>query len=176
MDDLAPDVEPHAHFPPIPALLHSEFHEGPFTKCDACGADLLAETSVYQIQKNWKRGEVVFEIALCVSCLMETMTCLSKESMERLRRFQQEHYRECEDLDSCHFCRRSIGPEDEYEVGGIATRMFLARPPIVMCGDCAGAIQEQLSKKTRDGWSDFMDRVVPGVPGEMVPEGLPITF
>ena len=72
---------------------------------------------------------------------------------------------------SCHFCRRSIGPDDEYEVGGIATRSFLARPPIVMCGDCAGAIQEQLSKLTRDGWSDFMDRVVPGVPGEMVPEG-----
>jgi len=176
MDDITPDVEPHDDLPPIPEVLHSAFNEGPFTNCDACGADLLVESSVYPIQKNWRQGEVVFEIALCGACLLESMTCLSRESMERLRRFQEEQFQGWDGLDACHFCRKPLGPMDEYEIGAVATRSFLLRPPAVMCGDCAGEMQELLSEKTRDGWGEFMERVVPGVPGEMVPDRLPLGF
>jgi predicted nucleic acid-binding Zn ribbon protein len=176
MDDLNPDVEPHDDLPTIPEILHSAFHEGPFTNCDACGADLRVESSVYPIQKNWRNGEVVFELALCAACLLESMTTLSRESLERLRAFQEDRYQGGDDLDACHFCRKALGPLDDYEIGAVATRSFLLRPPAVMCGECGSEMQEQLSKQTRDGWGEFLERVVPGVPGEMVPDGIPLAF
>ena len=168
MDDHTP--------PPIPKALFSAFHDGRFVTCDACNCDLATETDVYQVQKTWKNGEVVFEIALCLSCLMEAMSCLSKESMESLRLFHLEHYRPVEDLESCHFCRKEFGPDGEYEVSGVCAGLFLARPPAAMCGECAATVQERLSRPTREGWSDFIDKNVPGVPESMVPDGIPVGF
>ena len=45
-----------------------------------------------------------------------------------------------------------------------------------MCGDCAATVQERLSKKTREGWGDFIEQNVPGVPAGMVPDGVPAGF
>jgi hypothetical protein len=178
MDDEIPDPETDFHegMPRVPPVLHSVFNEGPFRKCDACGVDLAEGADAYQLQKTWKQDEVVFEIALCVPCLMKTMRDFSEESMERIRRFHLERFRPTPDLDRCHFCRKAVGPENEYEVGAICSGEFLARPPVVMCGDCSSKLQENLSNKTRDAWGEFLDQNVPGVPLELEPDRLPLAF
>ena len=117
-----------------------------------------------------------FEIALCLSCIMEGMACLSKESMENLRSFHLENYRPSEDLESCHFCRKHFGPHGDHEISAVCAGRCLARPPVTMCAECAAGVQERLSKKTREGWGEFLDRNVPGVPEEMVPDGVPMGF
>jgi len=161
---------------PIPEFLHSAFAEGPFTKCDACGAALRERPVPYQLQKTVKRGDVVFEIALCLPCLMGAMRDFSEESMERIRRFHEERYRPSDRLDECHFCRAAVGPESEYEIGAVCAGVFLARDPVVMCANCGGELSESLSKRTRDAWGEFLDDHVPGVPKEMEPDTLPMAF
>jgi len=162
--------------PPIPESLFSAYHEGRFVACDACSCDLATETEVYQVQKTWRHGEVVFEIALCLSCMMEAMSRLSRESMENLRLFHLEHFRPSDDLESCHFCRKAFGPDGEYELSGVCSGLFLARPAAAMCGECAAAVQERLSRQTREGWGEFIEKNVPGVPAGMVPDGVPAGF
>ncbi len=47
---------------------------------------------------------------------------------------------------------------------------------VAVCGECTAASQENLSKKTRDAWGDFVDRNLPGVPESLSPDMVPITF
>ena len=161
---------------PVPEILHSAFEEGPFTACVSCGADLRDESRFYQIQKAWKGGEVVFELAVCLECAADTMREFSVESMERMHRFFSERFRPTADLESCHFCGRERGPEQEFEIGAACRGGNLLRPMVAVCGECTAASQENLSKKTRDAWGDFVDRNLPGVPDSLSPYMVPITF
>jgi hypothetical protein len=170
------DDTPDRPGPPIPKVLHSAYHEGPFEACDACGKNLQTEVEAYQLQKSFRGPEVVFEIALCLTCMMEAMSCISRESMQAMRLFQAERYRPSESLDACHFCRKELGPEDDHEIAAVCADRFLARPPVVLCGTCSEEMQEKLSRKTRDGWGDFISENVPGVPESMEPDKVPISF
>lgn len=162
--------------PPIPDCLDSAFREGPFERCAACDADLRAGGDLYHVQKTWRRGEVVFELALCRNCAEGTARDFSAESIERIRRWYLEHYRPSTDLAACHFCREPRNEEAGYEMAAACAGARLARPVVVMCAKCAESSQENLSAKTRRAWGDFMDRTLPGVPSEMEPERFPITF
>jgi len=168
--------DPAEELPPVPEVLHSVFAEGPFEKCDVCGGALTDPGSFYHLQKTWKAGEVVFEIAVCATCMLKTMEEFSEESRENMMRFQQERYRPGEDLETCHFCGRSLGPGEEYELGAVCLGSRLARPPAAMCGDCSAKMQEDLSKKTKDSWGRFVEDNVPGVPLEREPDRLPMAF
>jgi hypothetical protein len=175
-DPIWPE-DPEEELPPIPSVLDSEFEEGPFTKCIACDRPLREDETLYQIQKTWKRGQVVFEIALCANCFLRVQKDFSAESMERMHKYLVENYRPSESLSFCHFCRTAVVEENsEYEIAGLCTGIFLARPLVVMCSACSSKVQEQLSRKTRDAWGEFMHDNVPGVPMEMEPDNIPMTF
>jgi hypothetical protein len=161
---------------PVPQIMHSVFEEGPFKACVSCGADLSAPDRMYQIQKAWKNDEVVFELAVCLQCAAETMKEFSQESMERMQRFFGERFRPTEGIDSCHFCGKERSPELEHEIGAACRGTDLLRPLVVVCGECSSASHENLSRKTRDAWGEFVERNVPGVPESLSPDFVPVTF
>jgi hypothetical protein len=161
---------------PIPEVLHSAYLDGPFRECVSCGEDLDATAMPYQVNKTWKGGEVVFELAVCFKCAAETMAEFSQESMERMQAFFQERYRPTTEPMSCNFCGQRQTSESEYGIGAACRQGLLLRPMVLVCGECNAASQEGLSRKTRDAWGDFVDRNLPGVPRELEPEPIPFTL
>jgi len=162
--------------PPVPKSLHSAFLDGPFDKCVSCSADLLAPGCVYQIQKSWKGSEVVFELAVCAHCAEETVREFSEESLSRIQRFLTERYRPSLKLDHCHFCRKAVDENTDHELGAPCMGLNLLRPVVMICADCSQASQDNLSRKTRDAWGNFVDDNIPGVPESLEPENVPFTF
>lgn len=160
--------------PLIPESLYSAFAEGPFTTCSACGADVSSPGAFHQIQKTWRNREVVFELALCANCARNVARSFSRESAERIQKFFSEHYRPSHDTETCHFCRRILGPDEDREMAGVVEGSHLMNPVVVMCMDCAEETREQLSEQTKGSWGDFLDRTLPGVPREMEPDTFPI--
>jgi hypothetical protein len=177
MSGTGANEAPEENREPIPDILHSAYLEGPFTRCSACGTELPDGRFPYQIQKTWRGREVVFEMALCVRCAEGCMSQFSRESLERMQRFFQERFRgPVEGIDACHFCGTPIGEDSEYEIGASCLGAQLLGPPVVACAECNARAQENLSRKTRDAWGDFIRDNFPGVPEELSPERLPVTF
>lgn len=175
-DPIWPE-DPEEELPPIPSILDSEYEEGPFTTCVACRCALREGERLYQVQKTWKRGEVIFEIALCADCFLKTQREFSEESMERMQKFLIENYQPSDSMAFCHFCRTGVDEmTGEYEIAGLCLGAFLTRPLVLMCSACSSRIQDNLSRKTRDAWGEFMRDNVPGVPFEMEPDNIPMTF
>jgi hypothetical protein len=161
---------------PVPESMHSVYLEGPFTQCVSCGADLMEEANPYQIQKVWRTGEVVFELALCLGCAEQTMREFSRESIERMQAFFRERYRPVEGNDHCHFCGAAREPESEFAMLASCHAGLLLRPMTVICGKCNADSQEGLSRKTRDAMEDFIGKNLPGVPFELEPDKVPFGF
>jgi hypothetical protein len=161
---------------PIPEILHATWPEGPFRTCVACGGDLAEEDRLYQIQKVWRHGEVVLEMAICAECAVRTAREFSEESLRRLGEYFEERYRPGLGLDRCHFCGGERTPDSEFEIGAACRGPFLLRPPVVVCSACNEAAQEHLSEKTRDAWGRFVDTNLPGVPESMEPDPVPFGF
>ena len=161
---------------PVPQILDSAYLEGPFAECVSCGSDLADPDVIYQIHKTWKSGEVVFEFALCANCAMDTMQDFSEESMERMEAYYGDHFRPRQGLSTCDFCGKEKAPDSEFTLGAGCRGGYLLRPVIVICGECTAASQDNLSRKTRDAWGEFIDRTIPGVPHALEPENVPFTF
>jgi hypothetical protein len=174
------DAEHHQHpeLPAVPRLLHSACDEGPFKACVACGTDLTGPEATYQIQKTWKAGEVVFELAVCARCASLAAQDFSQESFESIQRFLTDRYRPSLELNHCHFCTRPLGGDEpgEYEVGAYCRGTFLLRPIVVICTPCSEQSQENLSEQTRKAWGDFVDQNLPGVPFSLEPDSIPVMF
>ncbi len=178
--------------PPVPQLLHSAFSEGPFKACVSCGADLTGPAAIYQLQKTWKNGEVVFELAVCAECAAKAARDFSRESFERIQQFLGERYQPAFDLGHCHFCRRRLDGKNpgldgknpgldgenpaEYEAGAFCRGGFLLRPVVIICTRCSELSQENLSEQTRKAWGDFVDQNLPGVPYSLEPDSIPVIF
>jgi uncharacterized protein with PIN domain len=141
-----------------------------------CGEDLLLGRIPYQVQKVWRGGEVVFEMAVCARCAANLMREFSQESMAAMQAFHQQHYRPEDTVALCHFCRKAVTAQTEHEVGAACAGARLLRPAVVICGECNGRMQERLSRKTREAWGDFVEQNFPGVPTAMEPETTPLMF
>ena len=174
MDETA-DPDPVERNPrSIPVLLHSAYLDGPFRSCSVCGEDLCLGRVPYQVQKVWRHGEVVFELAICARCAGMLLKEFSRESIARMQTFQQEHYRPVESVEVCHFCAKVLTRDAEYEMGAACAGSILLRPVVVVCGECNARVQENLSRKTREAWGDFVAQNFPGVPDALEPETTPL--
>ena len=66
-DDPQPEGEP------IPEVLHSFYQDRAFVSCTRCGESLADFQDGYRISKNFKKGEVLIEYALCMPCLLRML-------------------------------------------------------------------------------------------------------
>lgn len=162
-DDASPDGA-------IPPVLHSLYEGRPFLTCTRCGETLADFEEGYRISKNFRRGEVVIEYALCLPCLTRMLEESSEESKRNLARFQAERLREVSGFDDCAFCERSRAEARNAEFGlaGICCGDRLLEGAMV-CIDCIEAMHEVLSEETTRLWDRFREENFPGVPADFEP-------
>lgn len=173
MHDLGENNEP----PPIPPDLYSEYEERPFRHCSRCGETLADFEGGFQVSKAYKRGECVFEYAICDHCRTALMEEFSDESKKRLMEFQNESVSLERGLDGCSVCgtSRSGSPMTEFVLTGICEQDRLLHGMMV-CGKCGEKTQELISKPTKDTWRRFVSENFPGPPADVLPEpvGVPV--
>jgi hypothetical protein len=165
MHDLSGDDEP----PLIPKELFSDYTDERFKMCTRCGESLHDYPGGFQVSKAWKKGECVFEYALCDHCRNALMEEFSKESKERLSRFQDDHVQFDRGLDNCSVCgvSRDDAVASDFVLTGVCDGDHLLHG-IMVCGKCGERTQELLSKPTKDTWRRFRDENFPGPPGDEV--------
>ncbi|MEX2581263.1 MAG: hypothetical protein WD342_19560 [Verrucomicrobiales bacterium] len=169
MTDSAFDSEP-GNREPIPAILHSFYEERPFVSCTRCGESLADFEDGYRISKNFKRGEVLVEYALCMPCLNAMLDEASEESKRRLAEFQEEHYRDVSGFDDCALCEqtREGAPNAEFGLVGVCRGDAMVDSAMI-CLDCMEAMSEIMSEETRRTWDRFREENFPGVPSDFEP-------
>jgi hypothetical protein len=169
MHNLSDDQQPEP--PPIPAELNSDYTDEPFANCTRCGESLKDFPGGFQISKAWKKGECVFEYALCDHCRNQLMEEFSQESKKRLGQFQDEHVSFDGGLDKCSVCGtlKTAGNEAEFVLTGVCEGDRLLHG-LMVCGKCGENTQKLLSQHTKDTWRRFREDNFPGPPD---PSSLP---
>ena len=71
----------------IPDVFHSSKQKKPFCKCLVCETDLSVDGMPYLIEKSFEKGELLFELAICLSCIEKMHSEFSKESSETIENF-----------------------------------------------------------------------------------------
>ncbi|MAG58514.1 MAG: hypothetical protein CMJ83_19675 [Planctomycetes bacterium] len=175
----------------IPDVLHSVFADGPFKQCVECGQELLESATPHAVEKVVREGEVIFEYAICASCIITIFQEYSEESLERIREYLEQEMsplgdpgfidqllwsvgqptedaivqsREGKSLDTCHRCGQVDAFNSEHTVTGLLVGDRLATEVSTICGACTEGLEELLSKQTKDVHDDFIRRNFPGVP------------
>jgi len=161
MHDFGSDNEP----PAIPPELQSDYTDEPFSHCTRCGEGLKDFPGGFQISKAWKRGECVFEYALCDHCRTQLMEEFSQESKARLGQFQDEKVSFEHGLERCSVCglERDGHNASEFVLTGVCEGDKLLHG-LMVCGKCGEQTQELLSTHTKDTWRRFRDENFDGPP------------
>ncbi len=153
----------------IPREFHSEYEDRPFQSCTRCGEMLAEIAEGYQLFKLYRRGEAIYEYALCHPCHAGVLQEFSTESTERLAEFH--HQRVTLNLGrfQCAVCGNARGEdgEEEYSLtaAGKARRLI---HQLMVCGHCRREMQTLLSAHTRTVWDRFVSDHFPGPPADSV--------
>ena len=165
---------------PIPSILHSFYEDREFKSCTRCGESLEHFEDGFRISKNFRKGEVLIEYALCMPCLDAMLDEASEESKQRLAEFQAERYRDVSGFDECALCdnTREEARDDEYGLVGVCHGDRMVDSAMI-CIDCMEAMAETMSEETRRTWDKFRDENFPGVPSDFEPfpaRPAPVTY
>lgn len=155
---------------PIPKELFSFYQERPFVSCTRCGESLADFPDGYRISKNFKKGEVLIEYALCMPCLAGMLDEASDESKRKLAEFQERHFRDISGFEECALCPRTRGEarNEEFGLVGVCQGDAMVDSALI-CLDCMEAMNNVLSEETRQTWDRFRQENFPGVPSDFEP-------
>ena len=155
---------------PIPEVLHSFYQGRAFVSCTRFGEALADFEDGYRVSKNFKRGEVLIEYALCMPCLNAMLEEASEESTQRLAEFQAARFRDVSGFDECALCPRTRveSRNDEFGLVGVCQGDHLLDSALI-CIDCMEEMHEVLSEQTRKTWDRFRQENFPGVPSDFEP-------
>ncbi|MEO0416296.1 MAG: hypothetical protein AAF226_15225, partial [Verrucomicrobiota bacterium] len=135
-----------------------------------CGEGLIDLDQGYRVSKNFKKGEVILEYALCVPCLESMMNEASEESKQALFKFHEERFNNRQGFDCCSFCDKDQSTSRGEEFGLMAMcwgdKMY---DTAMICIECMEDMAEVLSEETRGKWDKFKEENLPGVPGDFEP-------
>jgi hypothetical protein len=169
-------------FIPIPPLFHSEQSGGPFETCVACDRALLVDGVQYIVEKAVRRGETIFEYALCRGCHEGLAEDVSRESTRRIEAHFGERVdlvdrraallaRADDDADPwvahCVLSKRPRSECEEYQVVAQCdgSDLLFTYMPFLIAGDAMEDLFRLLSKKTRETLDDFTGQHL-GMPPE----------
>lgn len=133
--------------------------------CKICNQDLMETGTNYMIEKAFKKGETIFEHALCLKCYTEYHEAMSEESRlkirtyfderanidERHKNFMEWHGTKHEKwISHCMIKGFPIREVDEYQLYGfcIDKDLVFCGAPYVLCGNVIEEIMELLSPET----------------------------
>lgn len=155
---------------PIPEELHSFYQDRPFVSCTRCGESLADFPDGYRISKNFKKGEVIIEYALCMPCLSGMLEEASEKSKRNLAKFQEKHFRNISGFDECALCvrTREEARNEEFGLVGVCQGTEMVDSALI-CHDCMEAMNGVLSEETKRTWDRFRQENFPGVPSDFEP-------
>jgi hypothetical protein len=168
----------------IPKEFYQDAEQERFCNCTFCGND-LDDQQPYMIEKAFKTNSntgvkmTLYEYAICMSCSMKKMEAMSKESVQNIQMYMQEHVYDkwnsdevAEDykdkLLECPATGNSIGDLQEYNYVGqfIGNKMMVGVFPMAIDASLGDSMQDLLSESTKKEFDDFMDTIT-GIPPEL---------
>ena len=158
------------HSPDLPREVHSDYEDRPFLTCTRCGELLEGMEDGYQIFKLYRRGEAIYEYALCHPCHAGVVREFSAESRQRLESFHRQRVSLHLGRHKCAVCGNARGEdgEPEFSLTGACQGRRLVHE-LMVCGACRHEMQSILSAHTREVWDRFVNENLPGVPAGSIP-------
>ena len=172
----------------IPQLFHSHDSDSLFTHCLCCDEPILESGHEYVIEKaytsysNYDVSDTVFEYAMCLECLMQLQSQMSKDSLQRVEAYFEQHVdvhermlmADQENVDvydrlsTCMVKGTPINELKEYQVFGLfrQDQMLLGPFPYMIGGEAMDEIAQLLSNETLGEIDGFMDSHF-GLPPEL---------
>lgn len=169
------DKEIISSFTSIPDFFYSFETGNPFSHCIDCEKYLLEDGTVYGVQKVYRGSEVILEFAHCGECYQKLFECYSRESQNNIWDFfldrvdlvkRRKHLLKnaWTDLDpwisNCVTCNTPKNELDQFIVCGLCDGpdLLFYYLPYMICEQCELAINECLSKKSRDIWDEWIEQ------------------
>lgn len=166
----------HQDYTPLPEIFWSFETGKPIEKCRLCETDLMKPGTNYLIEKAFKKGETIFEHALCLDCYTESHNAMSSESRERIAEYFAAHtdmnarheqfmekYGTRHDpwISHCLVKGYPVDEVDEYQLYGfcIDKDLIFSGAPYILCGDVIEEIIELLSPETRGVMADLSQKL-----------------
>jgi hypothetical protein len=162
--------------------LLTPLYHGWYRECVQCGRLVGADGAPYYVERALRRGEPVFEYAMCESCVFGMQNDLSRESIERVTAYWMQHFDPEERqhrlgngldpgplVEACILKRLPRADLDELQVWAWVENgrlMVDDHAPGILSGDAVEEIANLLSKRTRDRFDDFV-RDCLGLPPEL---------
>ncbi len=150
----------------IPRTLWSSHRDAPFRECMVCNRT-LGPGDCYEIQKAFNEREAVFELVVCMECGLALAAEYSRESIEAIVAFVQQHVDLSRPAEVCKFCGAVMTGAASQTFSAMCRGERLILPVMGMCEACEERLQDSLSEKTRRAYDDFINRTVPGVPADL---------
>lgn len=157
----------------IPTIFFDTIKEEPISHCQFCEKDLLNGDEPYVIEKAFRKTEVVFEYAMCMSCADNMRHQMSTDSMAAVEKYMMENARfqerafELKDkeystedwLNNCLVKDTERAGQEEYQIYGMfkGGKMIQNQFPYMMSGEALEEIQELLSAETKDEIDRFKE-------------------
>ena len=169
-------MDVHQDYIPIPEIFWSFETGKPIARCKLCEGDLLESGTNYLIEKAFKRGETIFEHALCLPCYTECHQLMSVDSLLKIRAYfaervdLDERQKNCIEqygtkhepwISHCMVTGFPIREVDEYQLYGfcIDQDLVFSGAPYVLCGDVIEEILELLSAETLGVMGDLSQKL-----------------
>ena len=153
----------------IPRELHSEYEERPFQTCTRCGELLCEIAEGYQLFKLYRRGEAIYEYALCHPCHAGLLREFSHESRQRLAEFHAQRMTLNLGRMRCAVCGHDRAEDEEFSLTAACQGTGLVHA-LMVCGPCRRGMHDLLSKHTREVWERFVNDNLAGAPeGTLTP-------
>lgn len=191
MSQELPESEGHEHNPeeaeqkvytgPIPRILHSFEHDGPFENCLVCHKDLLRDEEDYALHKTMQGDEVIMEYALCRHCVEQMNQEFSEASRRNLARLMDEHidfeqrvkrFEQQDDtvapfedwVRDCALTGKKLGDCEQYTLMAICSgkELLYMGYPMMFSDEAEEMMNNVMSAETRRRKDDFVrDHFVP---------------
>lgn len=152
---------------PIPPELHSEYEERPFQTCTRCGEMLAEIPEGYQLFKLYRRGQPIYEYALCHPCHGGLLRSFSDESRQRLADFHSQRVSLNMGRQRCAVCGNDRADDEEFSLTAACQGTGVVHT-LMVCGPCRREMQTLLSKHTREVWDRFVNDNLSGLPGTSI--------
>lgn len=158
--------------------LNLDAEGNPFETCLMCNEPLAEEvlytvTKVYKNYSQLNSKQLLFEHAICMSCVEKSRAELSRESLQALEEYQVGKMAERMqvgdgeiDLNCCLFSRKAIAEEGEFGFYGVfqGRRPMLGSSPFAVGQTAMEEMQALLSQESRDTLDGFIDEFFSGPP------------
>jgi hypothetical protein len=153
-----------------------------FSHCIRCRLPLLEVASGWLVNKEFHRGECIFEYAICQPCRDRISEEFSAESKRAVRRFLESkidwedrirtfmmHADPVNRFDECVACCQEREKLEDFGISGWfdAEGHLTEGPlPLLICGGCISEATANLSSATREAWQRFLDEHFDGPPAD----------